>query len=227
MSTKSIVRLHRLALVADVAGFTFVSGEAAYAAAASHPAPVLGVVDTDLLLQKSLAAQGVRLERDKFANGYQAQIKDQEAKLRTEDQELSNQRGVLAPDVFQQRAQAFQQKITEFQTQVKDKQDRLDYSFQLAMQEIGNTIMVVSSEVAKTEGINAVLARSQLMIFDPGMDITNSVLEKLNQRLPSVKFQDPATLQRQADGQAVAGVPGVPGTGGAAPVPAPKAPAKK
>ena len=221
MSTKSIVRLHRFALAAVVAGMTFVSGEAAYAAAA-HPAPILGVVDTDLLLQKSLAAQGVRLERDKYANGYQAAIKDQEAKLKTEDQELSTQRGVLAPDVFQQRAQAFQQKINDFQVQVKDKQDRLDYSFQLAMQEIGNTIMVVSSEVAKGEGINAVLARSQLMIFDPGMDITNAVLEKLNQRLPSVKFQDPATLQRPGEGQpvAAAGTPGVP-------VPAPKAPAKK
>jgi len=204
MSTKSIVRFHRLALAAVVAGVTLISGEAAQAAAAAHPTPVLGVVDTDLLLQKSLAAQGVRLEREKYANSYQSAIKDQETKLRTEDQDLSNQRGVLAPDVFQQRAQEFQKKLADFQAQVKDKQDRLDYSFQLAMQEIGNTIMVVSSEVAKTEGINAVLARSQLMIFDPGMDITNAVLEKLNQRLPSVKFQDPATLQRQAEGQPVA-----------------------
>src|SRR6185312_3489425 len=114
MSTKSIHRFHRLALAAIVAGMTFVSGESAYAAAAGHPAPVLGVVDTDLLLQKSLAAQGVRLERDKFANGYQASIKDQDTKLRAEDVELSNQRGVLAPDVFQQRAQDFQKKINDF-----------------------------------------------------------------------------------------------------------------
>jgi Skp family chaperone for outer membrane proteins len=226
MSTKSILRLHRFALAAVVAGMTFVSGQAAQAAAASHPAPILGVVDTDLLLQKSLAAQGVRLERDKFANSYQALIKDEDTKLRTEDQALSQQRGVLAPDVFQQRAQDFQKKITDFQAQVKEKQYRLDYSFQLAMQEIGNTIMVVSSEVAKTEGINAVLARSQLMIFDPGMDITNAVLEKLNQRLPSVKFQDPATLQIPAEGQAVAAA-GAPGAAPATPIPAPKAPAKK
>src|SRR3954462_3226677 len=105
MSTKSI--FHRFALAAAVAGMTFISAQAAHAAAAGHPAPILGVGDTDLLLQKSLAAQGLRLEGDKFANGYQAQIKDQDAKLRTEDQELATQRGVLAPDVFQQRAQAF------------------------------------------------------------------------------------------------------------------------
>src|SRR5262245_47193986 len=136
MSTKSIVRFHRIALAAMVAGLTLIAGGAAHAQE-KHPVPVLGVVDTDLPLQQAPAAQGVRLERDKFANSYQTLIKDQEAKLRAEDSELSTQRGVLAPDVFQQRAQAFQQKLADFQGQIKDKQDRLDYSFQLAMQEIG------------------------------------------------------------------------------------------
>src|SRR6202012_1657969 len=114
--------------------------------------------------QDSLAAKGVRLERDKYAATYQNTVKDMENKLRSEDQELSQQRNTLAPDVFQQRAQAFQQKLQEFQAQVKDKQERLDYAFQQSMQEIGQTIMVVASEVSKEKGINAVMARNQLMI---------------------------------------------------------------
>ena len=182
-----------------------VSGSAAYAQAEGLPAPVIGVVDTDRILQEALAAKGVRLERDKYANQYQSQVKDTEAVLRAEDQELSQQRGVLAPEVFQQRAQGFQQKLADFQEQLKDKQERLDFAFQQAMQEIGNTIMVVSSEVAKERGINAVMARSQLMIFDPSMDITNSVLDKLNQRLATVEFQNPETLERQNDAAGRAG----------------------
>ncbi len=180
------------------------SGSAAYAQAEQLPALVIGVVDTDRVLQDALAAQGVRLERDKYANQYQSQVKETEDKLRAEDQELSQQRSVLAPEVFQQRAQGFQQKLADFQTQLTDKQERLDFAFQQAMQEIGNTIMVVSSEVAKERGINAVMARSQLMIFDPSMDITNSVLERLNQRLATVAFQNPETLQRQ-DGAGAGG----------------------
>jgi Skp family chaperone for outer membrane proteins len=179
------------------------------AQAERHPTPIIGVVDTDLLLQESLAAKGVKLERDKSANAYQTQVSEQEKKLRTEDQELAQQRAVMAPELFQQRAQDFQKKLTDFQTQVRDKTERLEFSFQQSMQEIGNMIMVVSSEVAKERNINAVMARNQMMIFDPSMDITKSVLEKLNQRLPTVQFQDPDTLQRVGEaGQAAAGAPG-------------------
>ena len=194
MTTKTTRPSYQLAS-AILLGMACLAAAVPAVAQEKHPAPIIGVVDTDLLLQDSLAAKGVRLERDKYATSYQTEIKDMEAKLRTEDQELSQQRTVMAPDVFQQRAQAFQQKLADFQVLVKDKQERLDASFQQSMQEIGNTIMLVSSEVAKQQGINAVMARSQLMIFDPGMDITKPVLEKLNQRLTTVKFADPAALQ--------------------------------
>jgi len=216
---KTTIGFTRLACVALLTGAAMLIGASAgFAQTEKRPVPILGVVDTDKLLQDSLAAKSVRLEREKYATTYQNQVKDMENKLRAEDQELSQQRSVLAPDVFQQRAQTFQQKLQDFQNQVKDKQERLDYSFQQAMQEIGNTIMVVSSEIAKERGINAVMARNQLMIFDPGMDMTQPVLEKLNARLTSVVFQNPETLARPDDA--------APGTAGATAA-KPATPAKK
>lgn len=208
MTTKLLTTMRRSVLMAVVAGVATMTGVAGAQAQERRPAVVFGVVNTDRILQDSLAAKGVRLEREKYAQTYQTQIKDQEAKLRAEDQELSQQRSVMAPEVFQQRAQAFQQKLAEFQNQVRDKQERLDFSFQQAMQEIGNTIISVSQEIAKQQGITAVAAHNQLLFFDPGMDITVSVLDRLNQRLASVKFQDPATLQAQAAAAGAAGAPG-------------------
>ncbi len=204
MTTKFFSTMRRSVLVAVVAGMASMTGVAG-AQAQGRPAVVFGVVNTDRILQDSLAAKGVRLEREKYAQTYQTQIKDEEAKLRAEDQELSSQRSVMAPEVFQQRAQTFQQKLADFQNQVRDKQERLDFSFQQAMQEIGNTIISVSQEIAKQQGITAVAAHNQLLFFDPGMDITQPVLERLNQRLGSVKFQDPATLQAQQAAPAAAG----------------------
>lgn len=219
MTTTFLSTVRRSVLIATVAGIAAMSGVVDAQAQERRPAAIFGVVNTDRILQDSLAAKGVRLEREKYAQTYQTQIKDQEAKLRAEDQELSQQRSVMAPEVFQQRAQAFQQKLAEFQNQVRDKQERLDFSFQQAMQEIGNTIISVSQEIAKQQGITAVAAHNQLLFFDPGMDITQPVLERLNQRLASVKFQDPATLQASAVPGAAAPAAGAP----AAPAPAAKA----
>ena len=196
-----------LALV--VAAFVLLStGNLAFAQTEQMPAPVIGVVETDRILQESLAARGVRLEREKYMNQYQAQVQETESELRSEDQELSQQRSVLAPEVFAQRAQGFQQKLADFQLQVRDKQERLDFAFQQAMQEIGNAMVVVSREVAQERGINVVMARNQVLIADPSMDITNAVLEKLNQRLASVVFQDPETLQRQGQAPEAGGAAG-------------------
>ncbi len=217
MTTTIFRTVRRSVLMAAVVGLAAVSGVAGAQAQERRPAAIFGVVNTDRILQDSLAAKGVRLEREKYAQTYQTSIKDEEAKLRTEDQELSQQRSVMAPEVFQQRAQTFQQKLADFQNQVRDKQERLDFSFQQAMQEIGNTIIIVAQEIAKQQGITAVAAHNQLLFFDPGMDITQPVLERLNQRLASVKFQDPATLQ------APAAAPGAPG---APPAAAPAAKAK-
>jgi Skp family chaperone for outer membrane proteins len=223
MTTTFISTVHRIALMAALIGLAAVSGVAGAQAQERRPAVIFGVVNTDRILQDSLAAKGVRLEREKYAQTYQTQIKDEQAKLQTEDQELSQQRSVMAPEVFQQRAQTFQQRLADFQNQVRDKQERLDFSFQQAMQEIGNTIIIVSQEIAKQQGITAVAAHNQLLFFDPGMDITAPVLERLNQRLSSVKFQDPATLQAPAGAAGAAGAaPGIP----SAVAPAAKAKAK-
>jgi len=209
MTTTLVRTVRRSVLMAAVAGIVAISGVAGAQAQERRPSAIIGVVNTDRVIQDSLAAKGARLEREKYAQTYQTQIKDEEAKLRAEDQELSQQRSVMAPEVFQQRAQTFQQKLADFQNQVRDKQERLDFSFQQAMQEIGNTIVSVSQEIAKQQGITAVAAHNQLLFFDPGMDITQPVLERLNQRLASVKFQDPSSLQAPAaPGAAAAAPPG-------------------
>ena len=210
----NMMKFARFALPALVAAGMFATPAHAQAAAA------VGIVDTDGVLENSLAGKAVKLEREKYGTTYTNQVKDQEGKLRQEDQELMQQRGVLAPDVFQQRATAFQTKIQDFQNQVRDKQERLEFASQQAMQEIANTMLVVAQEVAKEKALNVVLPRGAVLVSDPSMDISKSVLDKLNVRLPSVQFQNPDTLQRN-DGTAAA-----PAAGGAT-APAAKAPAKK
>ncbi|MSO97817.1 MAG: OmpH family outer membrane protein [Rhodospirillaceae bacterium] len=188
------------------------------------PAPVIGIVDTDLILRDSLASKGVFLERDKYATQYQTQVTEDEKKLRTEDQELAQQRGVMAPDVFQKRVEDFQKKLADYQTKFRDKSERLNASVEQSLREVEQIMMTVTGEVVKERGINLVVMRRQILIFsDPGMDITAPVLTKLNQRLASVKFQDPATLQRlDEQGNPVGGALS-PVAGGAAPAPKPAA----
>jgi outer membrane protein len=192
MNSKYFVRCASLAVMA--AGLLALTSVAS-AQAQQSPAPVIGVVNTDLLLRESLAAKSVMLEREKYATIYQNQANDISSKLRAEDQELGNQRNVLAPDVWQEKAQAFQKKFAEAQGSVREKQERLEYSTNQAMQEVLNTLRVVAQSAASAKGINMVVPQGAVLYFDPAMDITSTVMSGLNTRLPSVKFQDPDTIQ--------------------------------
>jgi Skp family chaperone for outer membrane proteins len=198
MNTKTFTR--RATQVAAAAAFAFLAN-ALPAHAQSVSAPVIGVVDTDRILHDSAAAQSVLKERERYAGIYQSQANDMSSKLRAEDQDLSNQRNVLAPDVWQQKASDFQKKFAEAQGQVREKQERLEYSTQQAMQEVLNTLRVVAQGVASERGVNVVMPQGAVLVFDPSMDLTSAVMTKLNARLPSVKFQDPETIQAATTGQ--------------------------
>jgi Skp family chaperone for outer membrane proteins len=180
MNTKTLARCATLAVIATGLFATTLPAQAQQA-----PAPVIGVVNTDLLLRESLAAKSVMAERERYATIYQNQANDISSKLRAEDQELGNQR----------KAQAFQKKFAEAQGTVREKQERLEYSTNQAMQEVLNTLRVVSQSAASAKGINVVVPQGAVLYFDPAMDITTSVMAGLNSRLPSVKFQDPETIQ--------------------------------
>ena len=156
-----------------------------------HTRPVIGIISTELIERDSLAAKGVRLERDKFLTRYQGEVKEIEAELREEEQRLTQQRNVLSPEVFQQQVEEFQEKFAVEQQALQIRQQNLQAVYQQAMIEINQEVLKISSEIAQERGINMVMPQNLVLLSDPSMDITRPVLELLNERLPEVTFQSP------------------------------------
>ena len=76
MTTTFFSTVRRSVLMAAVVGLAAISGVSGAQAQERRSPAIFGVVNTDRILQDSLAAKGVRLEREKFAQSYQTQIKD-------------------------------------------------------------------------------------------------------------------------------------------------------
>lgn len=192
-------------LITAVAGAAFAAVLAATPVSAQqsgHTRPVIGVLNTEIIERDSLAAKGVRLERDKFINQYQQEIREIEAELREEEQRLTQQRNVLSPEVFQQQVEEFQEKFATEQQTLQIKQQNLQAVYQQAMIEINQEVLRISSQVAQELGINMVMAQNLVLLSDPSMDITRPVLDQLNQRLPQVAFRDPEGGAAPAEGEA-------------------------
>lgn len=202
MTHMMISRFSGLALAALV--LTGLLGAPVSAQQNSFTRPIIGVLNTEIIERDSLAAKGVRLERDKFVTRYQTEVRDLEVELREEEQRLTQQRNVLAPEVFQQQVEAFQAKLGTAQQDSRVKQQNLNVVFQQAMVQIRQEMLKISSQVAQELGINMVMPQNLILLSDPSMDITRPVLDILNERLPSVEMQNPEGDITQAEGAAAA-----------------------
>ena len=193
-----------ISAVAGVAVAATLISVPASAQQSGHTRPVIGVLNTEIIERDSLAAKGVRLERDKYISLYQQEIKTIEAELREEEQRLTQQRNVLSPEVFQQQVEEFQEKFAVEQQTLQVKQQNLQAVYQQSMIVINQEVLKISSQIAQERGINLVMAQNLVLLSDPSMDVTRPVLELLNERLPQVAFQNPEGDVAQADGEAAA-----------------------
>ncbi len=149
----------------------------------------LVVVDVKRIVSESLAAKHVAKQIDKKRQEYQDQVNEEEEALRKEEQELSSQRSVLAQDVFEERMKGFGQKIREVRESVDKRRGILENAYVKALSVIQEKTLAVIEDLAKERGFTAALPKSQLLYMAEGKDISNDVLEALNDSLPRLKVE--------------------------------------
>ncbi|NKD76339.1 OmpH family outer membrane protein [Haematospirillum sp. H1815] len=156
-----------------------------------------GVLDQQKIMAESSAARMVFADRDRYQEVYQGETAKQEKKLRAEDESLLKLRATLSPEELARRQRAFQGRVTRFQKQVQAKRAALERSFATAIAEVQSALIKIVHGVAQEKGMGVVFYRSQVFLFDPRVDITDEVLERLNRDLPHLSMLDPSMLAEQ------------------------------
>ncbi len=165
----------------------------AAAPAGKVPPASIAVIDIQRIMRDASAHKGARQQLEQFRNTFQAEMAKEDEKLRGEDQELMRQRSILAPEVWDQRRQAFQSKVIEVQRRVQERSQAVDKSMAGVREQIAQQVVKILEELSAERGFNMVLDRSQMhVIIGDNIDLTVEVLRRLDQRLPSVKVNLPA-----------------------------------
>jgi Skp family chaperone for outer membrane proteins len=182
-------------LLAMLAGFAIAGPASAQSAksAASSGGPVerIGVVDVQKILRDSSATRAIRPQLDKMKNNYQAQFKKEEDELRAADQDLERQRAILSPEAFNEKRNEFQKRANELQRKVQEARQLLDESLGNAMGIVQDRLRDVLIQVRDEHKLQLILFRSAVIAMEPRFDITDEVLKRLNQKLPSVTVKLP------------------------------------
>jgi Skp family chaperone for outer membrane proteins len=160
-------------------------------AAAQLAPPVIAVVDVQKILQESSAAKGIQKAIESQRDVYQKEISALEEKLRSAEQELRKQQTVLAPDAFAQKRRDFEKQVTDVQRTVATRKRSLDTALGESMGTVQKSMAEIIAEVAREKSANMVLPRNLVVIFDAQFDVTDTVMERLNRKLPAVAVTIP------------------------------------
>ena len=155
----------------------------------SIPAPKIAIVDIQSILRDSLSSKEARKKMDAIALQEQKLLANEENKLRKEDQELQQQRSILAPDVFLQRQQKLQKEIRKLQKRSRNLNQVLDKSFRRTINKIQIVLLDELRKLTQELNINMILPRSQIVIAVDDFEITDLALQRLNKRLPSIDLK--------------------------------------
>src|SRR6266404_5721954 len=185
-------------------------------APAPAPAPSPGlsilVVDVQSLLQNSKSAKMVRQQLEQKRAEYAKEISHQEEGLRQERDALQKQQASLSAEALNQKGRDFQQKVNELDKSVQAKRQALEKSNAEALEKIQGVMLKIITDISKERKANLVFQRSELVLFDQGYDVTDEVLQKLDEQLPTLTVNFAAPVASN-------GPPGQPAAAPAQPAP--------
>jgi Skp family chaperone for outer membrane proteins len=155
------------------------------AAAATAGLSVM-VVDVQTLAQNSKAAKMVRQQIEGKRAEYQKELTQQENDLRKESEALQKQQGTLTPEAFKSKGRELQGKVNQYERDLQSKRQALERSNADALKQIDEVVKKVIYDIAKDRKVNLVLQRGELLLYDPAFDVTDQVLQKLDEQLPTL-----------------------------------------
>ena len=179
------------------------------------------VVDVQALLQNSKAAKMVRSQIEQKRGDYTKEISHQEESLRAERDALQRQQASLSPESLNQKGRDFQQKVNDLERNVQGKRQALEKSNGDALQKIQEEMLKIIADIAKQRKANLVFQRTDLVLFDQAFDVTDEVLQKLDEQMPTLTVNFVAPVPPSASASPAA-APAAPPSSSAAPNPKPK-----
>ncbi|MCK5042114.1 MAG: OmpH family outer membrane protein, partial [Sphingomonadales bacterium] len=115
--------------------------------------------------------------------------------LQVERQELERQQSIIAPEAFEERVRAFQQRQLNAQNEIEQTNGQQQRAAQQASIEIQRVLRPIIIEVMESKQATIVFDKNQAYHSIGGLDVTTTVIDKLNSALSNLPVTLPSSAQ--------------------------------
>jgi Skp family chaperone for outer membrane proteins len=143
-----------------------------------------GVLDIDRVIAQSVAYVDFKSRWDKADVKYQKEIEFYESQLLVLDKQIKATQAQRDQAVkLKQKAVLYEAKVQELlQKRKRTSEQSFDKAFGIMRQNIDKLVY----EYARSNNLNVIFSRTQVMYFSDEVDITSHILKNLNSTLPKI-----------------------------------------
>ncbi|WP_415237489.1 OmpH family outer membrane protein [Sneathiella sp.] len=149
----------------------------------------IAVLDLGAVLSKSKAMKDADMKISAMEKNFKAKNEIAQNKLREEEQQIAQQRAILAPDVFVKKRDAFRKKAADFNRNARLKLRQFALTRSDTVKKIEKTMEPIVSKIAKSVGATMIVEKKQILFGETKLEITDLVVADLNAKLPSVSVK--------------------------------------
>ncbi len=184
MNTKTTLRA-TFAAIAFVLVAVASSGSAE--AQSAQTAKVI-IIDTQEITRSSLAGKDLLRQIENHRAELEAEQARLEQEFKTAEAELVRQQSILTQEAWTEKARAMQEELRGPRLELQDRSRRLQIAADRASQELQSALMPIYQELLAKYGANLLIDRGMAVLTGPGMNVTQTVIEKLDVALPALKL---------------------------------------
>lgn len=151
----------------------------------------IAIADLKMIMQSASVMEDLNKQLEIKKTQLTQELSTKEEQLKKIDKDLSTQRDLLSTEAFEKKVNEFREQVISEQSVAQKKTANLEKSYVSALEIINDKTMDIVKEIAKLVKVDIVISKSQVLFFnDNTVDVSERVLNKLNDQLPKIEMKD-------------------------------------
>ena len=146
-------------------------------------------VDIDKIINQSIAGKKLTKELENLNANNIKKFKNDEKKLAADEEDLIKQKNILSKEEFEIKVKILQKNIVNFKKDINISREKLNKKKIVATSKIVDILNQILSEYSSKNSISLIIQKKNIVIGKTELDITDPILELVNNKIKSVKLK--------------------------------------
>jgi len=147
------------------------------------------ILDIKYVLNNSKAGKGAQDFLKKSFNDSVKKFTDMEKDLKKQETDLLAQKTVLAKEEYTKKSDALRKKVIDYQSQRRAALDKIASQRSESREKLLKAIDPILEAYIKENNISLIVDKKNTLGGNPEVNITKTIVEKLNKTLPSLNLK--------------------------------------